>query len=335
VLIALFGSLIAGHVFAKMFPYISSRVQDPPSAIIVQFSTTFVIWIVAEKLGLSGILTIVVYAVTIARTAPARTPARIRVPAYAVWDTVVFILNVLAFVLIGMQLRPILADLADVRVAQYLAVAGAVLLTVIVVRFVWVMSYNTALRLYIARYGFHPRRPTMRPTLQGGIVIAWCGMRGIVTLAAAFALPDGSGGGEAFPYRDLILLSAFVVVLGSLLIQGLTLGPLVKWFKMDSADYVGHEVNLARARAWRAALDTLDGEESEAAKLLRKEYQAVLAGELAEGEMPSDPLRLRALAAARRTILAMRDSDEIGDDAFHRLEEEIDFAELTAGGRAG
>src|SRR4029453_19410320 len=135
---------------------------DPPSAIIMQFATTFVVWIVAEKLGLSGILTIVVYAVTIARTAPAQTPARIRVPSYAVWDTVVFMLNVLAFVLIGMQLRPILANLGEGRLMQYLAVAGAVLLVVIVVRLVWVMGYNSVLRLYITRYGFHPPRPTMR-----------------------------------------------------------------------------------------------------------------------------------------------------------------------------
>ena len=212
-LFALFGSLIAGYAFARLTAQISGRIQDPPSAIIMQFATTFLVWIIAEKLGLSGILTIVVYAITIARTAPARTPARIRVPSYAVWDTVVFVLNVMAFVLIGMQLRPILANLPEGLRMHYLAVAGVVLLTVIVVRIAWVMSYNTALRMHIARYGFHPRRPTMPPTVQSGLLVSWCGMRGIVTLAAAFALPDG------FPYRDLILLTAFVVVLGSLLIR--------------------------------------------------------------------------------------------------------------------
>ena len=73
----------------------------------MQFAGTFMVWIVAEHIGLSGILTIVAYAITIARTAPARTPARLRVPSYAVWETVVFVLNVLAFMMIGMQLRPI------------------------------------------------------------------------------------------------------------------------------------------------------------------------------------------------------------------------------------
>ena len=90
--------------------------KEAPSAIIVQFATTFMVWIAAEHLGLSGILTIVVYAITIARTAPARMPARLRVPSYAVWETMVFVLNVLAFMLIGMQMRPIWTRLdADVR----------------------------------------------------------------------------------------------------------------------------------------------------------------------------------------------------------------------------
>ena len=79
----------------------------------MQFAGTFMVWIVAEHIGLSGILTIVVYAITLARTAPAGTPARLRVPSYAVWETVVFVLNVLAFVLIGLQLRPIWERLDD------------------------------------------------------------------------------------------------------------------------------------------------------------------------------------------------------------------------------
>ncbi|MDQ8726956.1 sodium:proton antiporter [Bradyrhizobium sp. LHD-71] len=340
VLIALVGSPVAGYLFAKLTARISARIEDPPSAVIMQFANTFLVWIVAENLGLSAILTIVVYAVTIARTAPGSTPARIRVPSYAVWETAVFVLNVLAFVLIGMQLRPILGNLPQELRMDYLAVAGAVLLTVIAVRLVWVMAFNTGLRMYIARYGFHPRRPVMRPSAQGGFLVAWCGMRGIVTLAAAFALPDGSAGSTMFPYRDLILLTAFVVVLGSLLIQGLTLGPLVRLLKMDTADPVAREVGFARGVAYRAALAAIDGDDSEAARLVRKEYQAVLSrsgadqGEFAESELPADPLRRRGLAAARQAILALRDADDIGDDAFHRLEEELDFAELNAGGRA-
>lgn len=221
--VALIGSLIAGYLFAKGSMLVTARMRDVPTATIMQFAGTFTVWIVAEKLGLSGILTIVVYAVTLARNVPAYTPARMRVPSYAVWETMVFMLNVMAFVMIGMQLRPIWSNLDETLRLQYCLVAAAVLATVIVTRIVWVMSYNTLLRATISRYGFNPRRPSLaRPTFKGGILVSWCGMRGIVTLAAAFALPEG------FPFRDLILLTAFSVVLGSLVIQGLTLRPLVK-----------------------------------------------------------------------------------------------------------
>jgi Na+/H+ antiporter len=333
IVLALIGSLVAGYLFAKISMVLTRRITDAPSAIIVQFAGTFTVWITAEHLGLSGILTIVAYAITIARTAPARTPARLRVPAYAVWDTVVFLLNVSAFMLIGMQLRPIWTRLDDPVRMKYCAVAACVLAVVMITRIAWVMSYNVALRLTIARRGFHPRRPMAAPTLQGGVVIAWCGMRGIVTLAAAFALPAG------FPYRDLILLTAFAVVLGSLVIQGLTLRPLASVLRLEDENPVATEVARARATAYRAALDEIDGDPSEEAEILRLEYRALLLraegdpnGGVATGELPADPLRRRAIGAAREALLTLRRSEEIGDDAFHRLEEEFDWAELSAQG---
>jgi monovalent cation/hydrogen antiporter len=332
ILLALAGSLVAGYLFAKISMKLTRQITDAPSSIIVQFAGTFTVWIVAEHIGLSGILTIVAYAITIARTAPARIPARLRVPSYAVWETVVFVLNVLAFMLIGLQLRPIWERLDDPVRSKYCLIAAAVLGVVILTRIAWVMSYNTALRLVIARRGFHPRRHTMAaPTLQGGIVMAWCGMRGIVTLAAAFALPLG------FPYRDLILLTAFAVVLGSLVIQGPTLRPLISALRLKEENPVIAEVARARAVAYRAALDEIDGDPSEAAEILRLEYRALLLragsdpdGGVSTGELPADPLRRRAIGAARQSILALRQSEDIGDDAFHQLEEEFDWAELSA-----
>jgi monovalent cation/hydrogen antiporter len=330
ILLGLAGSLLAGFCFAKISMWATQRITDAPSSIIVQFAGTFTVWIVAEHIGLSGILTIVAYAITIARTAPARTPARLRVPSYAVWDTMVFVLNVMAFVLIGLQLRPIWERFDQPLRLQYCLIATAVLAVVILTRIVWVMSYNTVLRFSIARFGFHPRRPMGAPSIAGGIVISWCGMRGIVTLAAAFALPNG------FPYRDLILLTAFSVVLGSLLIQGLTLRPLISALRLKDDNPVEAEVGRARAIAYRAALDEIDGDPSEAAEILRLEYRALLLrakGDpdgVVSGELPADPLRRRAIGAARRSILALRRSEDIGDDAFHRLEEEFDWAELSA-----
>jgi CPA1 family monovalent cation:H+ antiporter len=332
---ALVGSVGAGYVLARGAMLITGRITDIPTSIIMQFAGTFMVWIIAERIGLSGILTIVVYAVTLARNVPSYTPARMRVPSYAVWETIVFLLNVMAFVMIGLQLRPIWEGLNDSLRMQYSLVAMAVLGVVIVTRFLWVMSYNAVLRTTISYYGFKPRRASLaRPTVKGGLLISWCGMRGIVTLAAAFALP------ESFPYRDLILLTAFATVLGTLLIQGLTLRPLVLALQMDDGDPVSREVGLARTLAYRAALAAIDGDPTKEAKLLRYEYEALLQrAELDEhGEAPQDlpvnPVRRRALGAARKAILDMRRSGEIGDDAFHRVEEELDFAELSAGGVA-
>ena len=327
------GSLIAGYLFARISMLISRRLTEVPSAIITQFGFTFAVWIIAERLGLSGILTIVVYAVTMARTAPELTPARLRMPSYAVWDTAVFVLNVLAFMLIGMQLRPVWNALeTEVRV-EYSIFAASVLLAVILARIAWVMSYGTVLRtlvrLGLLRWG----ASIPVPTVKGGIVVSWCGMRGIVTLAAAFALPD------TFPYRDLILLTAFAVVLGSLVIQGLTLRPLILALAMRDENPVATEAARARVVAVRAALNAINDDPSEEAEILRLEYRAMLLraesdpdGGINSSELPADPLRRRAIDAARRTLLALRRSEAIGDDAFHQIEEELDRAELGAQG---
>ena len=302
---------------------LTRRITDAPSSIIVQFAGTFTVWIVAEHIGLSGILTIVAYAITIARTAPARTPARLRVPSYAVWETAVFVLNVLAFMLIGMQLRPIWTRLDDPVRLNYCLIAAAVLGAVILTRIAWVAIYGTTLRLLIARGFFQPGSSMAVPTVRGGIV----------TLAAAFALP------ESFPYRDLMLLTAFAVVLGSLVIQGLTLRPLISALHLKDENPVASEVARARAVAYRAALEEIDGDPSEEAEILRLEYRALLLraegdpdGGVATGELPADPMRRRAIGAARRSILRQRQSEDIGDDAFHQLEEEFDWAELSAQG---
>ena len=331
-LFAVVGSVIVGPVFGWLFLRLIDRVQDVPTAIILQFVSTFGIWIVADGIGLSGVLTMVCYAMTVARTSPERTPARIRIPSYAVWETVVFVLNVLAFVFIGLQIRPILASLEPAVRGQYFSVAGAVLVTVIVVRIAWHMSFNAVIRWRERRVGFHPPRPMLRPTVGSGLVISWSGMRGIVTLAAALALP------AAFPFRDLIVLTAFSVVLGTLALQGLTLGPLLRALDLRDDDPVGQEVSAARERALRAGLAGLEHDGSPIAEAIRQELTAHL-GSIDARPEEGDARRVvhrdmhrRALQAAREAVLAMRASEEIGDDAFHQMEEELDWIEMSGGG---
>jgi Na+/H+ antiporter len=340
-LLAVAGSVVVGPLLGWIVLQTLHRVTHVPSAIILQFLSTFGVWILAEHIGLSAVLTMVCYAVTVARQAPERVPARSRIPSYAVWETAVFALNILAFIFIGLQIRPILASLAAADRGRYGAVAGAVLVTVIVVRLAWHMSFNAVVRWRDNRFGFNPPRPMLRPTVGSGLVISWAGMRGIVSLAAALALPSG------FPYRDLIVLTAFCVVLGTLAIQGLTLKPLLRALDLRDDDPVGHERRAARDRALRAGLASLQHNPSPAADAVRQEFTTHLQHEHTGGDGDSDGdgdesprsehsrLHREALAAARQAVLAMRASDEIGDDAFHEVEEELDWLEMSDGGKSG
>jgi CPA1 family monovalent cation:H+ antiporter len=320
------GSIVLGVALAPITLRVTSRIHDLSTAVIVQFSSTFAVWILAERLQLSGILTMVVYAMTVARTAPEVMPARLRIPSYAVWEVAVFVLNALAFVLVGLQLKTIIAELGVGELLAYAGVAGAVCAAVIATRLVWVLGTNLI------------RGPHTRQGRRSALVVAWSGMRGTVTLAAALALP------RDFPFRDLILFSAFLVVLGTLVIQGLTLKPLMAALDLEHDDAVDREVRLARVETLRAGAAALaDGAgRTEAAALLRRQYEVRLAraearhGErLAGADEPPPPLELASVAltatrAERRRLAELRADGTIGDDAFHRVEEELDRAELSA-----
>lgn len=333
-LLSVAGSVLAGPVLGWITLRVMERVEHVPTAIILQFVCTFGVWILAERIGLSPVLTMVCYAISLARVAPKRLPARSRIPTNAVWQTVVFALNILAFIFIGLQIRPILEGPAPADRDQYFVVAAAVLLTVIAVRPAWHMSFNAIVRWRQRRAGFHPPRPMLRPSIGSGLVISWAGMRGIVTLAAAMALP------ATFPYRDLITLTASAVVLGTLVIQGLTLKPLLRALDLHDDDPVGQEFNVARERAYRAGLDSVAQDDSPAAKAIRHKLTGHMKYERREID-PDDAmvahsqLHRRAILAARQAALSMRDQGEIGDDAFHQIEEELDWLEMTAGSPRG
>jgi Na+/H+ antiporter len=330
-LLGVAGSVVAGPALGWFTLRLMDRIEHVPTSIILQFVTTFGVWILAEAIGLSGVLTMVCYAATVARTAPARIPARTRIPTYAVWETVVFALNVLAFIFIGLQIRPILDALEPAERSRYVEVSGAVLLTVIAVRIAWHMAFNAVVRWRHRRFGFRPPRPLLRPTVGSGLIVSWSGMRGIVSLAAAMALPP------AFPYRGLIVVTAFAVVLGTLAIQGLTLKPLLRALDLHDDDPVGRELRAARERALQAALTILEPHRSLAADAVRHELAAHLADQRPNanaGEAPQSAhgeLHRGAVQAARQAVLTMRASDEIGDDAFHEIEAELDWMEMAVG----
>ncbi len=318
------GSVVLGLILSRIVLLVTGRIHDVATAVIVQFVGTFGVWLLAEAAHLSGILTMVVFAMAVAREAPALIPARIRIPSYAVWEVAVFVLNVLAFILVGLQLKPILARLGQTEVLAYLGTAAGGCLVVIAVRVLWVMREDLTCWL-LRRAG--PVGGGRCGSTGSAAVVAWSGMRGTVTLAAALALP------AAFPQRDLVLFVAFCVVLGTLVIQGLTLRPLMTWLGLEHDDAVDREVRLAREETARAAAAALDdhGEQSELARLVRKTYEARLADTPStESAGPVGELLRRAVAAERRRLVELRADGTIGDDAFHRLEEDLDWAELNA-----
>ena len=327
------GGVFVGWGLARLFIWVNARVSNIPVSVLLQFISTFAVWVIADRLGLSAIITMVTYAMTIAQRVGGRMNARYRIASYAVWDVAVLVLNVLAFVLIGLQLRSILSRVHGEEWRTFALCAGAVCLTVIVVRIVWLMTYGAAVRWKRRRWPL-PGRPI--PTIGGGILASWCGMRGIVTLAAALALPMGP---TPFPHRDLIVFSAFCVVLTTLVLQGLTLRPLMARLGLHDDGTVEREVAIARAETARAALRALEGQP--AADLIRSEYQARLQAEestdapkpAARGDGTLAALERRAVAAQRDALTVLRARGVIGDDAFHVVEEDLDLLELTAGTR--
>ena len=327
------GSVLLGAALSRLLIWTVPKIKDVATSVVLQFLTTFAVWLIAERLRLSGIITVVVFAILIARTVPDLISGRLRIQSYAVWEVAVFVLNVLAFILIGLQLKPILARLTRADLELYAVGAAAVLAAVIVIRILWVMLYAVAARWRGERLG------------RGeATVVAWCGMRGIVTLAAALALPDG-GPGEAFPFRDFIVLTAFCVVLGTLVLQGLTVPPLMRLLRLQDDGTVDREVRLARAETARSGLAAVDrtAGDGEIMAFLRRKYAARLRRAEREAGGPTDEeaeswrefheVVQEAQVAERHTLSDLRARGVIGDDAFHQIEEELDWSEVNTQAR--
>ena len=202
----------------------------------------------------------------------------------------------------------------------------SVLAVVIVVRVAWLVVYR-AIAATIRRW--RPASPT--GWLQGiqAAPSSWAGAAcAALSLWRLFGLP------QQFPGRDLIVLCAFCVVLGTLVIQGFTLLPLMRLLRFEDDGAIERELSRARVAVMQAALDSLDGETSPAATTAREKYAA--ARKVAEDQNEPqaatkyDELRLRAIAAQRAALQRLRARGEIGEEAFHRIQEELDWSELDA-----
>jgi CPA1 family monovalent cation:H+ antiporter len=317
------GGLLLGGAIGVTLAWLMRWMAGTLSATLLGFVATFGAWIIAEHLHLSAILCVVAYGMTVAHLIPARQTPRERVNAYAVWEAIVFLLNVLAFFLMGLQASEIVERLPSAEIWEAFGFAGIVFVVVVVVRLIWVMLYTHANAFLAAKRG--KKAFASRPQ---ALLVSWCGMRGLVTLATALSLPG------TFPERDLIVLSAFTVVLGTLVIQGLTMGPLIRWLSIPPDRSFAREVAAARVQLLDAAVDSMAGRDDEVSDRMREMYREER--EIAEaGDHPRevsevDSLRRQNIAAKRIKLAAMRNEGVIDDDVFHALELELDWAELAA-----
>lgn len=325
--------LACGWLFAQAQRYLDDTILATTASLLVSFVT----YIAAEHVHVSGVLATVTAGVVQGRVVPRISSSKMRIESTSVWQTFIFLLNALVFVLIGLQLPAVLNTLDwpwPVVVDGIFATFG----TMVVVRLVWMFP-----GAYLPRYLFPKFRAAHPyPPWQAVVIVGWSGMRGVVSLAAALSLPLVLADGRPFPARSLIIFITFAVILGTLVFQGLTLAPLVRWLRVEEDRSGEKEERHARLALAEAALDHLDGvmdeQNLQAHQVhgVRQEYvQRVRSLKGLEGEGPahaplelSKELRRTAIEAQRRQLLKLRDEEIIGDDVLHRLQHELDLEDV-------
>ncbi len=316
------GGVLLGLGAAWIMGRLSRYVVGTLGGNLLQFVQTFLLWILAVRLGLSAILAVVVFAMMVARNGGIRSSARMRVQSYAVWSAVVFVLNVMAFLLMGMQVRGIIGGMPEDHLEQALIFAMLVVVIVIAARFAVCIGFNRLQALQARRRG-QPEPATMNQ----GLLAGWCGMRGLLTLATAFALPPD------FPQRDLVVLTAFVVVFATLVGQGLTLTPIIRWLQLDRREEGRGELVARRSEIVGAGLSRLEGVAEPEADLLRAKFKLEQDAALGTGGAASldayRQLALSAIRAQRDELERLRAEHLVNVDEYNLLLEEIDWRELS------
>ena len=251
------GGICVGLAVGWLATQVQKRLDDPPVQTMFSLLTPYVAYFSGERLHVSGILAVVIAGIYYGWRAPRILSGRMRLQALPVWEMVVFILNGVLFMLIGLQLPQVIHALAPGSVIGLVKLAMLVVSVIVLVRFVWMFGAHHLPRLL----GRRSRRKSRVPW-QHTALIAWTGMRGADSLAGALAIPFVLANGEPFPGRDLILLLTFCVIFATLVLQGLTLTPLVRWLGVVDDHVTEKEERLARLKANEAALARLEEMES-------------------------------------------------------------------------
>lgn len=331
------GGIVIGIVVGRVTSWLLGRLDDAQVETLISLIAPFAAYLPADFIGVSGVLAAVVAGLIVGRHAPHVLTSESRILGRAVWDIVVFLINGLVFVLIGLEL-PVVVRSAGDALWGYLVIALLVSLTVIVVRMVWVVPATYLPRIMSAR--LRERDPS--PPWQAVFVIGYSGMRGTVSIAAALAVPVVGASAEPFPGRELLLLTAFVVVFVTLVGQGLTLPWIIERLGLrEDGRAVDEEEDHARETATRAALDRLEGLAQEwpghlpLINQLRERYEhanqhiGASTDEAADTELIEHrKIRHGLIEAQRMSLIEMRDRGEISDEVQRRVERDLDLEEL-------
>jgi CPA1 family monovalent cation:H+ antiporter len=309
-------------------------------SITISLLSGYAAFVPADLIGASGVIAAVTTGLYMGFRGPSIISARVRLQGFMVWDVLDFLINATLFVLVGLQLRSVVDGLGGYSgstLAGYaLAVSGVVLLT----RLVWAFTVPYIIRAL-------DRRPSQRARRVGArarLVIAWSGMRGAVSLAAALALPLETHAHAPFPQRDLIIFLTFGVIFSTLVVQGLSLAPLIRLLDVTDAGADNQEELRARLVATKAALDQIDalaGEEwtrDETVERMRAMYEyrkrrfAARAGKIEDDGYEDRSLAYQqmvqaVLAAQRDALVRLRNEGEISNDVMNRVVLDFDLEE--------
>jgi CPA1 family monovalent cation:H+ antiporter len=332
------GGVCVGLAVGWLATQVQKRLDDPPVQTMFSLLTPYVAYFSGEQLHVSGILAVVIAGMYYGWRAPRVLSGRVRLQVVPVWETVQFILNGILFMLIGLQLPEVVHALPPGSAFQVAKLAVSVLLVIVLVRFVWMFGAT-----YLPRFFSRTLRHKKRVPWQHTALIAWTGMRGADSLAGALAIPFLLPNGGPFPGRNLILLITFCIIFGTLVLQGLTLAPLVGWLGVVDDHVTEKEERLARLKANEAALAYVEAMESsnrakpKTVDRLRSEYLDRIQQLRSEGAQEKRVRRLfspdfeelarEALETERDTVIRLRNDEVINDQALRRIQRDIDLAE--------
>jgi monovalent cation/hydrogen antiporter len=332
--------VLVGLAGGWLIVQVSKRIRDPFILILFSLVSPYLVWLPAESLQVSGVLAAVTAGLYTGYYAPTALRANARLSAYAVWQTWVLLLNGLAFILLGLQLRTVLSGFSGERLVSMVGLGLLVSLVVMVVRIIWVFPSAYLPRVLIPAIG----RADPMPPPSALFVIGWSGMRGVVSLATALALPLATSDGVAFPFRGELIFLAFIVVLVTLVLEGFTLGPLIRRLGLngDGGEVAREEqsARLAAVRAGQARVRALLGESwlpkaraqaldsSLEERRLRLEAKVAQGPDVEGGTGEGYRRLMRELIEAQRTeLIRLRNEGAIGDEVLHRIESQLDMEE--------